>query len=343
MFRFGQNGVIGVDIGSAAVKIVQLLRDNGTWTVTAAGVVDIPRAAAGHQGRKETNVVRALRSCLRSTGIQTRMAVCGVSGQDVAVRSFRFPPLSQEDMEGAVLLEASQICPFNIDESAVSYQVISNDKNVVTGVLAAATNELVEKKKRCAENASLEAVLMDVDGLALLNCFVETEKFDPRRTLAILNVGDSYANLAIMGTNSLPFVRDIACPGSEIAAQVAEEPQFSTPAPQTSTAGNRNPAWPDLSGALQEAFQRLVADVNETLRYYAAREKATFVEKIFVCGGLTLFEGFVEWLGGQLATRTALWNPFEKIPRPGRQSGRDILREKGPAMAVAAGLAMRSI
>jgi Tfp pilus assembly PilM family ATPase len=86
----------------------------------------------------------------------------------------------------------------------------------------------------------------------------------------------------------------------------------------------------------------LIVDVTETLRYYTAQEKSAIVEKIFVCG-FAAVKGFVELLDSHLPARTVLWNPFDKIPCDGNQNCRDVLKKHGHAMAVAAGLAMRSI
>jgi hypothetical protein len=76
----------------------------------------------------------------RPTG--SKMAVCGVSGPEVAVRDFEFPPLSAEDIDAAVQLEASQVCPFNAADSAVDYHLMPNGDNKIRGVLVAATNTL---------------------------------------------------------------------------------------------------------------------------------------------------------------------------------------------------------
>jgi Tfp pilus assembly PilM family ATPase len=93
---------------------------------------------------------------------------------------------------------------------------------------------------------------------------------------------------------------------------------------------------------LEKYCRKLIVDVTETLRYYTAQEKSAVVEKIFVCG-FTPVKGFVELLDSRLPARTVLWNPFDKIPCDGDQNCRDVLKKNGPAMAVAAGLAMRSI
>ena len=118
---FEKMEVVGLDIGSCQVKLIQLRKDNGGYAVTAAGITEIA-ASEGDSNRR--NTVSAIRQCLDLTGIRTELAVCGVSGPDVAVRDFEFPPLPPEEMEAAASLEASQVCPFKAGDSTVDYQLL---------------------------------------------------------------------------------------------------------------------------------------------------------------------------------------------------------------------------
>jgi type IV pilus assembly protein PilM len=344
LLNLEETQVLGLDIGSSAVRIVQLRKDGAGYVVTAAGIADIPNGTETNQRQKEISIVRAVNECLQSTGVQTRLAVCGVCGPEVAVRYFKFPSLPLEEVQGAVLLEAAQVCPFNIDDSAVDYQLVPDGENSVCGILVAATNKMIEKKRQLAKEASLDCVLMDVDGLALLNCFSEYEKVEAGRTIAILNIGSSYTTLAIMGANALPFIRDITYAGGTIIREIAAEKGVSMEAVKKSLLGCENPAGPEieLGDSLEKVCQKLIVDVTETLRYYTAQEKSAVVEKIFVCGFAPV-KGFVELLDRRLPARTVLWNPFDKASCDGDQNCRDILKKNGPAMVVAAGLAMRSI
>jgi len=99
----------------------------------------------------------------------------------------------------------------------------------------------------------------------------------------------------------------------------------------------------DLNDSLEKACQKLIVDVSKTLRYYATQEQSRPVEKIFVCGGFALTKGFIELLNSQLGAETVLWNPFEKISCDTTQHLSDICSKRGPALALAAGLAMRSV
>lgn len=347
-FKFEHKEVLGLDIGSSEVKLIELRNNGAGYTVTAAGIAAIA-AGEDNNNRREANTISAVRRCLDSAATETRMAVCGVSGPEVAVRDFKFPSLLPAEIEGAILLEAAQVCPFNIDDAAVDYQLTTNKDDNACGVLVASTNELIQRKKHLVKGASLKCVLMDVDGLALLNCFSglagESEKKETSQTTAILNVGNSHTTLVIMGDNGLPFVREIVYGGNHIAEQIATENDISTECARKILSDGEKPREGEIEvgDSLAGACQKLIVDITETLRYYAAQEKNAIVGKIFVCGGFALVKGFVELLDSRLPAGVVLWNPFDKVRCDGGQACEDILAKKGPAMAVAAGLAMRSI
>ena len=334
--------VLALDIGSSAVKIVQLYQYNGGYTVMAGGIAEI--AASGNSSdEREINTTRAIRECLDTARVRTRLAVCGVSGPEVAVRYFKFPSLPEEEVEGAVLLEAQQVCPFNVNDGAVDYQLTSSAEKNVAGIFAAATNKLIKRKVQFAKNASLDCVLMDIEGLALLNCLSKYEAPKAGRTTAVLNVGSSFTTLAIMNDKGLPFIRDMTYAGNSIIGEIAKERDVSTEAVKKILQGESATSASDFTNSLEKACRKLIVDVTETLRYYAAQENAAIVEKIFVCGGFALVKGFAELLDKELDATVVLWNPFDKMRCDAGRLCEDTLTKAGPAMAVAAGLAMRSI
>jgi type IV pilus assembly protein PilM len=213
----------------------------------------------------------------------------------------------------------------------------------------AATNELIKAKQRLVKNASLKCALMDVEGLALLNCFngfkgEESEQHSGSGITAILNAGNSHTTLAIMGDKGLPFIRDISHGGKDIIEQIANENDASQE-------DVRRILWGEEDGkgglhfgdGFAKACQKLIVSITETLRYYATQEKSAVVEEILVCGGFGLVKGFVELLDSQVPAKVVLWNPFDGIPCDAGRGCEDILATQGPALTVAAGLGMRSI
>jgi type IV pilus assembly protein PilM len=354
-----KDAILGLDIGSSAVKIVALQQNDSGYSVSGVGIREVAaiqeapilqndgKMAAQDDSRHRIDTVKAVRECFEQVRIKTKMVVCGLSGPEVAVRDFEFPPLSAEDIEAAIQLEASQVCPFSAADSAVDYHLIPNGDDKTRGVLVAATNSLIAAKVRLAKEAGLNCVLMDVDGLAILNCFNGLADEDWRsgtnRTVAILNVGGSHTTLAIMDDKGWPFIRDMTYAGDDILAQIAAENNTSVVTVRRVLSGNSAEGEPGIHGSLEKACQKLIANVGETLRYYSAQSASSNVEKLFVCGGFALVRGFVELLNGRLGAEAVLWNPFDKILCNANKRVGDILAHTGPAMAVAAGLAMRSI
>ncbi|MBN2138927.1 MAG: type IV pilus assembly protein PilM [Sedimentisphaerales bacterium] len=342
--------VLGLDIGSSSVKIVRLQKEEEGFAVKACAIAEIPSNGSNgdNQRKKLANIVRTIRECIDLSGVKTRLAVCGVSGPEVAVRDFEFPSIPDEEVEGAVQLEASQVCPFKTEDSTVDYQVVSNGGSNVRGIMVAATNALIKSKVYLAREASLHCVLLDVDGLAALNCFRETETPEPGQATAILNVGGSYTNLAIMSDDGWPFVRDLICVGEDIVKKIAAEKSLPVKTVRQILTGNADMDQSEYAESLQRATGKLVADISETLRYYNTQKKSEPLDKMFVCGDFSLAAGFVETLNKQLPVETVLWNPFDKMRSETRNNHRgvlqrNLLQKSGPAMAVAAGLAMRSI
>jgi type IV pilus assembly protein PilM len=340
MFNFTKTEILGLDIGSFSVKAVRLRKDDSGYSVAAAGITEV---AVSEEDNNHLNTVNAIRECFESVGGRTKLAVCGLSGPEVAVRDFEFPSLSASEIDGAVVFEASQVCPFNAAESIVDYHLISNDDDKTSGVLVAAMNTLVTNKANLAKEAALKCVLMDVEGLALLNCFNGLVENSDKSTIAILNVGNSKTTLAITGVNSKPFVRDMTFAGNDIIKLIAADKSMSTEDIRRILSGKSKNAQAELNDSLGKACKQLIVDVSNTLRYYATQEQSTRIKKIFVCGGFALANGFVELLNSRLAIEAVLWNPLEKISCDTEPQFGDICTEKGPALAVAAGLAMRSV
>jgi len=344
VLKLNQSQVAGLDVGSSSVRMVQLEKGQDGYTVIAADIVEIRRDNKD-KASVEADVVNAIRQCMKTSKVRTRKVVCGLSGPEVAVRPFSLPQLGSNELEGAIMIEAAQVCPFNIEDGVVDCQLAS-DQDTAKGILVAATNDVIRRKTHAAQKASLDCVLMDVDGLALLNCFNEHRNGgNGEPTAAILDVGASSTTLAVICDTGLPFVRNMPYAGNEIIAQVARDNNVSTDVVRRELyAGGKILLEPEkLRASLEGACEKLINDVTETLRYHTAQQKSSFIEEVLVCGGFALVEGFVEILDERLTVKASVWNPFETMNCSVGRHCLDVVQKKGPAMAVAAGLAMRSV
>ena len=348
---FAKPVLVGLDIGSSSVKVLRLHREGGEYVVTAAACTAIDSDQDPQINRE--NTIRAIRSCLQTAGCPAgTYVVCGVEGADVAVRGFHFPPLPEQAVEQAIRLEAQQVCALDIAQSAVDYQELASEplnerpKEKAferNGYLVVGTSDIVSRKTDMADKASARTVLMDVNGLAVLNCLCQNQESQSCDSFAVLDVGYNLTNLSILGSDGVPFVRDLPYAANHIYSQIASGRQITPEkARQLIVKEGNNPAS-SLREDLEQACGKLIADVNETLRYYTMQENTGQIQRIWLCGGFALVGEFVKILEKSLPVPVQVFNPFEKMRIQTGPAAQILLKTNGPAMATVAGLAMRSI
>ncbi|MDD5459652.1 MAG: type IV pilus assembly protein PilM [Phycisphaerae bacterium] len=328
---------LGLDIGSAAVKVVQFDVSQHKPVLKAAAIAQIADYGDSEQTRV-ANTRAAIAQCLSEAPFDASYSVCGVCGPETAVREFSFPFLSNSELEGAVRLEAEQVCPFNLDDGTLDYQIIDSNQQKINGAMAAATNKAVKEKQRYASGSLIKVGLMDIDGLALLNCIREIENSRCDATSVVLNIGYSFSTIAIIDEQRFPFVRDIPFGGRGIIDHIAEDTGLSPIAVSRALFTNSQ----QHTNLLERAARELILNVSETLRFYMTQKKSGNFDTVFVCGGFSLIGDLVELLGQNLIANAMLWNPFNKVDiSRADESSCETVKNYGPALAVAAGLALR--
>lgn len=353
-----QRPLIGLDIDSSSVRMIRLRRKNDVYTVVAAAICEVT-PWGDDRDLHRAHTIEAIRACFETLGVSRRLAVCGLRGPEVVVRGFEFPALPPEETRGAVELETSQMCPFGMEDGALDHQVIptavGNPDGKTRGYWVAAHRDLIEDKRQLVREAGLQCVLMDVDGLALLNCLEnspdgalsraelgEEDCPDDVRPV-LLDMGDSHASIAIIDHAHRPFVRDVCSGGHEIVWQIARELRMSPEEVRVALLGDAEPDMTDFHGSLERACVPLLEDIITTLRYYTAQNRSMRVNKMLLCGSFAPARGFIELLAARLPIEVVLWDPVGAMLRDIDSPGEAVLDKAGPALTVAAGLAMRTI
>jgi len=345
--------LVGLDIGTASVKLVRLLKDLDGYTAKVAVRETIGVNAEGE--RSGNAVVTAVKNCLKRAGLNNPDVVCGISGSEVVVRGFKFPPLPDAAVEQAVRMEAQQVCPFDSKQIVLDYQLIENPEvsgeQKATkifprrGVMVASTENVIKEKTTVLAEAGAKPLLVDSNALALINCLNELDLTDTNSTIAIIDIGWEFTNVIVYGQDGLPFVRDLRQAGRQVIQEISKALELSEAEVQQALTENKmaEESRNKVLLTLNNAIRPLATAINETLRFHSFQEKNSGVKKIFLCGGFSLVDTFVEFLSDAMPVETRQLNPFEKIKCDAGVDGNKLLRTCGPDLAVAAGLAMRTI
>lgn len=344
----------GLDIGTAAVKLVHLTKTAGKYTLVSA-VAESVAPCADDTDQQRQHCLKAVKTCLQKADFRNKSIVCGVSGPEVVVRGFTFPPIPDTAVEQAVRMEAQQVCPLDISQSVLDYQLIETAEDEKPagpskaqprrGVIAVGTKQIIQQRSDLLTEAGAKAVMVDVNALAMLNCLNELQLLDARETAAVIDIGSTLTNVVIYGSDGLPFVRDINKAGLDIIQQVSRElNRPDTDVLQMFTQAQAGGQLDDrVLLALNNAIAPLANAVNETLRFYSFQEKQSRVDRIFLCGGFALIETLVEFLTDAMSVPVELLNPFMHMPCESSSNEQQALIKNGPVYATAAGLAMRTL
>lgn len=334
----------GLDVDETSIKMVQLQHDAQGYRVTGAAWSDLVTAAKDSTDLRQVTI-NALQQGLDKSGISSRHAVAGIGGDDVSLRCFEFPALDKKELSQAIVLDAEQSNPFELDASVMDYYMHPATDNQVKGVTATAQNNAIAQKQQLIHDSGLNCALMDVNDLALLNCFNETETLQENQTAIILNIGSTVSNLIVLRHGSDPFFRNISHGQTQFVKELADEHEESPADIQKilfapPKAGN---SQVNLSISLSRICQPLISDVTETIRYYQVQHKIDSLDRMLICGDFSLALHFNDILEAHLPVPVECWNPFTKMRCPKTAPFNDLLSHSGSALVVAAGLAMRSI
>lgn len=325
--------------------MVELERSRKDFVLKRAGLADMDKSAGMSFKNPEFKRTGEIRRCAESAGITTRQAVTAVAGNDVMVRSFSFPELPSDELEGAVRLEASQVCPFDIDDSSVTFQVLKRENNQIKGILVAASNGQIHEKQRDLSKSSLNMAMVDVEGLALLNCLDEIEGEVAAESSAILKVDSYYTNISLSDKEGVPYVRDIPLAGLDILNQIANRNGISKETARMIWVEGDDSDFGDdeLESILAESSERLIKNINDTLKFYSSQKSIGQIERIYLCGSFAKVKGFAELLNARLGGEVVLWNPLSKLTCAAGDDVKELVEARGCEMAVATGLALRKI
>jgi type IV pilus assembly protein PilM len=340
--------VIGLDIGTASVSMVQLAGQSQDYSAVAAA--EIPLAAVPEARQDPAAIIRAIGQCYDALGVKSRYVACALSGPSLAVREFAFPSIPPEEAEQAILLEAELASPLDMSQSVVDYQLanVSGATAVAsrgaTGVFAVASKALIQETMDLVEAASLNCVLVDVAGLALLNCADGCGICPPDQSVCIVDVGATNTQVAVWDHAKAPCVRDLAYGTDHLIDHLLTDGGLSAQEVEPYFQPGPSPALTQpVAAGLVNACQPLVAEVHSTLRYHMGQCVAGPVGQVHLCGGLAMSEACLEVLTATLSIPVTPWNPYNHIRVDDTIPGASLLRTRGGTLAVATGLAMRTI
>jgi type IV pilus assembly protein PilM len=345
----GKKNLVGLDIGSSAVKAVELGRKGAGLALLNLGFENLQTdTIVDGQIMELNNVSNVIAHIFSEHQIRTTRVAAGVSGHSVIVKNIVLPQMSQEELQESFSWHAEEHIPFDIGDVNLDYELTGKSQESLHVLMAACKSDKINNVKQAIQLAGKQPVIIDVDAFALQNCYEINYSPRPGEIVALLNIGAATMNINILnGTRSI-FARDASVGGSQYTSLLQKELGVSY---EQAEAVKRGMALPQgvearpIQPIIETVSDILALEVKKTFDFYraTAQESDASIQKILLAGGGSKLPGLPEFLGRRFEIPVDVFDPFRQIEVDARKFDPDYMREIVPEMAVAVGLALRGV
>ena len=343
-------GLVGLDIGSSAVKAVELkasgksgehqLVNIGLELLSPEAIVDGAIMDAG-------SVIDAIQRVFTGQKIKTADVATSVSGNAVIVKKISLPQMSSEELAESIHWEAEQYIPFDIQDVAIDYEVVEGSESGgnMDVLLVAVKKDKISDYTSVISQAAKTPQVVDVDVFALQNCYEVNYGVDPGRVTALLNIGASIMNINIIRGNNSIFNRDIAVGGNQYTDAIQKDLNLSFDQAEALKRGGHveGASTESVHPIVQAVSDNIVMEVQKTFDFFRATSSEDRIDSIFLSGGTSKIQGLRELLASRFEAGVEIMNPFNAITYNPRDFDPDFIAEVGPQAAIAVGLAVRKV
>ena len=350
MLRFSRQtkkGLLGVDISSTSVKILELSVQKNRYCVESYALVPLPEGSVVEKNILNTEAVgECLERAVQRTHLHSHHAAFALPTSSVVTRIIEMDlDMSDDERELQIRMDADQYLPFPVEEASIDFEVLSTHiKNPqrVNVLLVATRMENVEARTEVVELAGLTAKVADVESFALENAFQLFADTLPLgvKTIAILDIGHTMTTLSVMRDNKIIYTRDHVFGGKQLTQEIQTRYGMSY-----AEAGHAK-----KTGMLPEGYEEEVLNVfldtvvqqaARSLQFFFSSSEYNEVDHILLAGGNANIPGLSRLLQQKLGYRVTIANPFIQMQFNPRVDSQKIENDAASLM-VACGLALRS-
>lgn len=344
----GKN-LVGVDIGSSAIKVAHLREGKKGYQLVNFGIEPLPpQTIVDGNVMNSGAVVDAAATVWRNSKVKLRDVALSISGHSVIIKKIPVPMMTDDELEEQIHWEAEQHIPFDINDVEIDYEVLTkrDDQGQMDILLVAAKKDEINDYAQVAKEARLRPVVVDIDAFALQNCFEMNYGVDPSETVALLNVGASLTTINIVQGGVTMFTRDMASGGNGITEEIQKQLGVSFEEAEAYKTGGRGDSATDVvpeevHGIVRQVVESLAGEIQRSLDFYLATSAGGDVDRIFVVGGTARLHSLVQAIEERARVPVEPLDPFRRVAMDERSPQAQLARQYAAHAAISVGLALR--
>ena len=345
MFGRSKN-VVGLDIGSSALKLVELKKHGDGYSLERVGFELLPPEAIVDGTIMDSGlVVDATRRMCDAAGVKSGSFATSVSGHSVILKKIEISATSDEELAESLRWEAEQYIPFEIDDVRLDHVVLDRRGSTNEVLLVAVKRDKVNDYVSIITQSGRTPEIVDIDTFAVQNAYQETTGQGGSGITAVLNIGASVTNVNIIDEGKTSLWRDLTFGGAQFTESLQRQFGLSHQDAEQAKRGEledgRDPQA--IQEVLESVSSQFAAEVAKTFAFFANNLGGRKIDRVVVTGGGSMTPGLIDGLQAELGISVARFDPLDGVDTSGKGLDPSWLATIGPSLAVAVGLAMRAV
>ncbi len=340
--------VLGVDIGTSAIKVVQLRRERGRVILETYGAISLGPYAGVEIGRATSlpadRLAEALKDVIREANVTTNDAAVSIPYSSSLISIIKLPSSVEKQLAQVVPIEARKYIPVPINEVLLDWFVISGGKgsgatsDKLEVLLVAIHNDTIAKFRTIASDALLNVSFFEIEVFSTVRAALD----HGLAPTAVVDMGAATTKFYVVERGLIHESHIINHGSQDLTLAVSRALNISViqAEERKRKLGLSAQAEPSLIQSLELSLGPLLSEISRTAVAYEQRVNQPLGSMVFTGGGAAL-KGFKEFAQTKIQNEVRIADPFSKTQAPAFLEG--ILKEAGPEFAVAVGLALRRL
>ncbi len=348
-FSHRRPSILGLDISSTAVKLIELSRSGVRYRVESYALEPLSPSSMADKNIADIHAVGdTIKRAVKRSGTHAKHAALAVAGSAAITRIITMPAnLTVEELSSQIELEADQYIPYPLDEVNFDFEVIGpSEKNPqsIDVLLAATRSENVDTRVAAAEVAGLTAKVVDVEAFAMENAFGLIAQDLPKQgkdmTVAVLDIGATTTTLNVLHGGKNIYTRDHVFGGRQLTEEIMR--RYGLSYEEAGMAKRQGGLPANYGPEVLEPFKEAMAQqVGRSLQFFFSSSRHNSVDHVLLAGGSAALPGIDDLVEQQVNTPVSIANPFAHMALSSRVKPQ-ALSGNAAALMVACGLALRS-
>ena len=348
MFLMRSKGVIGIDVGTSSIKLLEIEESKGGFRLKNFGIAPLPKDSIINGSiLNHDAVVNALKQLTSNLKIRTKNAVASISGHPVIIKKITMPLTTDEELEESIKFEAEQYIPFDLEEVNIDFQILNVQEekaDQMNVMLVAAKKVMINEYTKVLSDAGLRPIILDIDVFALESAFEINYPMEENQNIALVDIGASTINVNIIKDAISVFTRDIFLGSNQITEELQKQLGVSFEEAEALKIGRGIDSvdYERSEDIIRKGCENIASEVQKTLDFYNSTTYES-VNKIYLCGGCTKATDLRVIIEEKANTSVEIIDCLQTIKYDESAFDPEYIKAITPLASVSLGLALRRL